>query len=123
MWTNALKAGKKGKEAALHAALGILSSPPPPSANAATGTCARHEPTRYLGSLFTTAVDLDLAAMCRCDNQAHAKSSLPEQQQKAQHGSTSNAWLPGGWASTPMSQLMNTLAQVAFLQQILRIQG
>ena len=40
MWTNALKAGKKGKEAALRAAMGILSSQPPPSANAATGISA-----------------------------------------------------------------------------------
>jgi hypothetical protein len=37
MWTAAVKAGRAGKEAALHAALGILSSPSPPSANAPTG--------------------------------------------------------------------------------------
>lgn len=37
MWTAAIKAGRAGKEAALHAALGILSSPSPPSANAPTG--------------------------------------------------------------------------------------
>lgn len=37
MWSTALKAGRAGKVAALHAALGILSSPSPPSANATTG--------------------------------------------------------------------------------------
>ena len=37
MWTTALRAGRTGKEAALHAALGVLSSPSPPSASAPTG--------------------------------------------------------------------------------------
>jgi hypothetical protein len=60
MWTTALRAGRTGKEAALHAALGVLSSPSPPSASAPTGVICMmgldpNDPVTDSGSSMTSA--------------------------------------------------------------------
>jgi hypothetical protein len=66
MWTAAMKAGKPAKEAALHSALGVLASPPPPVAHAAVGERAAAQADRQTDRLRRSASPLDCQRMFFC---------------------------------------------------------
>lgn len=68
MWTTALRAGRTGKEAALHAALGVLSSPSPPSASAPTGVfvLTGWDPSISVGGGATSMTSAICEMYCDC---------------------------------------------------------